>query len=107
MDKRISPGEDWRIAESITTTGVFHKRPECYLAEIIMINKHGKDLPSYFWNKDKYKKAYISYLQMIKKRLVYCEFSIINSVILKNNVTKLDASFDTMVLKFLKESHES
>jgi|GEM_PF-4235731 len=89
---------------SISSPEVYHERPECYLSELVLLNKHGT-LPDRFWNMDKYKKSYVSCLQLIKKRLDFCDYKYIYSAIINNKVVKLDASFDLLILKEIENEN--
>ena len=101
----LRSGDDWPNEGVLSSSGITtHNRPEAYIAEIIMTNRHpeikGVDK---FWKDKKYNQSYRGFLMQSIEHIRAAGFRPVLSVVLDKNIKSFDEDAVSEIIKKIGE----
>jgi hypothetical protein len=91
--------------QSLSAEEIVHKRPEAYLAELMLVLREPDLLKVHkCWSFGKYKESYVGFIMQLAERLKYCEFKILHNAIVKNKLTSFKDNFDELIIEEIKKA---
>lgn len=90
---------------SLSSSNVIHKRPEQYLAELMLLIKEPNLIDvKKFWTLNKYKENYIGLIVQISQRLKYCDFKVLHNAIVKHSLIDFKERSETLIFEEIKKT---